>query len=118
MFSPDGDGTTQIKVSTMKANEFFGKFINGSLPQRTKWVAISVVIKPYIIYPLVTVSFSPRDIGQIDSLTSQMKCLALGLSRKFPRAILHGPTLLGGIGIPSASQKNSKDRLNYFLYHI
>jgi hypothetical protein len=35
----------------------------------------------------------------------------------FPRAVLHGPTLLGGIGIPSSSQKNTKDILNYFFYN-
>jgi len=55
MFSPDGDGATQIRVSTMKVKEYFGKFINGLLPQRR---------------------------SKIDSLTSQMKCLALGFKKK------------------------------------
>jgi hypothetical protein len=118
MMSPDGNGSTQIKLSTKKAREYFSKFITSSLSQKTKWVAITSVIEPSIIYPLLTTSFSPKDIKPLDSLTSQMKCLALGLNRKFPRAILHGPLSLGGIGIPSTSQKNTKDRLNYFLYNM
>jgi hypothetical protein len=99
----------------MKAREFFSKFINGTM---SKWVAMNSIIEPSLIYPLVTTSYSPKQIGPIDSLTSQMKCLALGLSRKFPRAILHGPTSLGGMGIPSTSQKNTKERVNYFLYNV
>jgi hypothetical protein len=118
MLSPDGDGSAQIQVTKKKAREFFSKFINGTMSKKTKWVAINSIIEPSLIYPLVTTSYSPKKIGPIDSFTSQMKCLALGLSCKFPRAILHGPTSLGGMEIPSASQKNTKDRLNYFLYNI
>jgi len=118
MLSPDGNGDTQIKITLKKAKEYFGKFINGTLPQCLKWIAVTSVIEPSIIYLLVTSSFSSRDFQPIGSITSQMKCLALGFSRKFPRAILHGPMLLGGIGIPSTSQKNTKDRLNYFLFNV
>jgi hypothetical protein len=34
--SPDGDGSTQIQVSTKKAKENLGKFISGSLSQKEK----------------------------------------------------------------------------------
>jgi hypothetical protein len=34
------------------------------------------------------------------------------------RAILHGPTFLGGISIHSSHQKITRERLNYFLYNI
>jgi hypothetical protein len=54
----------------------------------------------------------------MDSLTTRMKCLALGLNRNFPRVVLRGPSLLGGIGIPSSSHKNTKDRINYFLFNV
>jgi hypothetical protein len=26
--------------------------------------------------------------------------------------------MLGGLGVPSSSQKNTKDRLNYFLFNV
>jgi hypothetical protein len=81
-------------------------------------VATTSVIEPSIIYPLVTTFFPKKDIKPIDSKASQMKCLSVGLSCKFPRAILHGPMVLGGIGNPSTTQKNTKDCLNYHLYNI
>jgi hypothetical protein len=85
---------------------------------KDKWVGITPVIEPALIYPLVKTLLSPSMIQPITSITSQMKCLVLGLNRHFPRAILHGPLQLGGIGVPSTTQKNTKDRLNYFLYNI
>jgi hypothetical protein len=87
--------------------------MNSSLSQKAKWVAISTVIEPAIVYPLVNKYFSEDNIKPVDSLLSQMKCVALGLNRHFPCVLLHGPLLLGGMGVPSSRQKNAKDRLNY-----
>jgi len=118
VMAPDGSGKTQLRVSNAKAKEFYGKSLNASMSPKAKWIAITTVIKPAILYPLVNTFFKEKDIKAIDSLTSRMNCLALGLNRNFPRAILHGPTLLGGIKVPSLSQKNTKDRINYFFYNI
>ncbi len=48
---------------------------------------------------------------------SQLQCSVLGLNWNFPRAVLHGPMALGGLGIPSADQKITRDRVNYFLFN-
>jgi hypothetical protein len=118
LLSPDGNGDTQLRHSVSKGKELFGKFINSSLSQRDKWVALKSVIEPALLYPLVTTLYTASAIRPLDSITSQMSCHALGLNRTFPRAVLHGSTLLGGIGILSSSQRNSKDRVNYFLYNV
>jgi hypothetical protein len=83
-----------------------------------KWAAISTIIEPAIIYPLVNSFFSQENIKSVDSLMSQMKCVALGLNHRFLRVILHGPLMLGGLGIPSSLQKHAKDRLNCFLFNV
>jgi hypothetical protein len=116
--APAGSSKTQLQHSMTKAKEFYGKFVSASMSHRAKWITITMVIKPALLYPFVNILFNGKAIKAIDSITSRMKCLALGLNRNFPRAILHGPTLLGGIETPSASQKNTKDRINYFLYNI
>jgi hypothetical protein len=48
----------------------------------------------------------------------QMQYHALGLNRNFPRNVLHGPLMLGGLGIPSPAHKVTALRLNYFLYNM
>lgn len=118
ILSPDGNSDTQLCHSKSKGREFLGKFKNSSLSQREKWVALKSVIEPALLYPLVTTLFTANAISPLDSITSQMSCHALGLNCTFPHAILHGSTLLGGIGILSSSQRNSKDRVNYFLYNV
>jgi hypothetical protein len=47
-----------------------------------------------------------------------MQCNALGLTLIFKRALLHSLVLLGGLGIPTQTQKTTKDRINYFLYNV
>ncbi len=85
---------------------------------KVKWVAVTTVIEPAILYPLLNTQYLHSELSPIDSVLSQMKCAALGLNRNFPWAILHGSHCLGGIGIPSLCQKNTKDRISYFLYNL
>ena len=118
IMAPDGSCTSQLKVSIAKAKKFNGKSSNAFMSSKAKWIAITTIIETALLYLIVTTSFTDKDILPLDSLTTRMKCLALGLNRNFPRAILHGTSLLGGIGIPSSSQNNTKDRNNYFLYNL
>jgi hypothetical protein len=118
LLSPVGDGRDQLRLCLSHAKKFLGKFKNSSMPNKAKWIAITTVIEPAILYPLLNTTYSPKDICPIDSCLSQMKCSALGLNRNFPRVVLHGPTGLGGLGIPSICQKNIKDLITYFLYNL
>ncbi len=115
--APKGDGKTEIRFSTRKAKELHGEK-NANIHRRVKLIAVQSIIEPEILYPLVATYFSPSDIAPIDSILTQMRCTALGLNKNFPRGIIHGPPLLGGMGIPSPHQKITKDRINYFLYNI
>jgi hypothetical protein len=77
---------------------------NAGLSLWAQWISVTMVIEPAITYPFMTCLFHPNDLQKIDSIISQMKCSALGLNKNFPRAVLHGPPELGGIGILSAQQ--------------
>jgi len=106
--SPEGDGTAQLKKSLARAKDLLGKFKNSSMSSKAKWAAVTMVIKPAILYPLLTLSYSQSHIAPIDSILSKMKCATLGLNRNFPRMILHGPPDLGGMGISSIHQRTQK----------
>lgn len=95
-----------------------GKFCNAPLSQLGKWLAVTTVIEPAVMYPLLNTYFTEQEFRPISSILSQLKCSALGLNRNFPWCTLYGPTALGGLGIPSPTQKNTKDRINYFLFNI
>ncbi|MFN9983738.1 MAG: hypothetical protein ACK53Y_27685, partial [bacterium] len=53
VISPDGNGSKQLQLLINKARENLGKFINSSLSQREKWIAVTTVIEPSLSYPLV-----------------------------------------------------------------
>ena len=94
--------------------EMYGKFMNSSLPQKAKWAAITNVIEPAIIYLLVNIFFSEND--PLDSLTSRMKCVALGLNQNFPRTIFHGSPYLGGNWHSINISKEHKGQAKLFFY--
>ena len=118
IIDPTGNGISQLQHTISKTKAFFSKFINASISQGTKWTAITSVIKPAILYPLVNIYYSEKEFQPLNSVTTQMKCIALGLNRHCPYAVLHGPLSLGGIGIPSSYQKTTLNRINYFLYNV
>jgi hypothetical protein len=115
LIAPDGDGRTQLRHSIQKARELFGKFKNASMTSHTKFIAVNSIVAPAILYPMVAAYFLDREISPINSILNQMQCVALGLNRNFPRAILHVPPSLGGLGLPSPMQKIMKLRVNYFF---
>jgi len=118
IIDPTGSATSQLSHTVSKAKDFYGKFLNASVSQATKWAAITTVIEPALLYPLVNIQYSEEHVKPLNSITSQKKCIALGLNRHFKRAILHGPPSLGGIGTPSSSQKIILEKLNYFFYNV
>jgi hypothetical protein len=116
--SPNGSNKGQLRFSLQRAKEFRGKLKNTGLSPMAQWLTIMMVLEPAITYPLVTCLFTSNSIQQIDSIMSQLKCSVLGLNRNFPRAVLHEPPELGGMGVPSSKQKITSERINYFLYNI
>jgi len=118
IIDPTGNATSQLSHTVSKAKDFYGKFLNASVSQATKWAEVTTVIEPALLYLLVNIQYSEEQIKPLNSRTSQIKCIALGLNRHFPRAILRGPPSLGGIGTPSSSQKIILEKLNYFYYNV
>jgi hypothetical protein len=76
---------------------------------------VETVVTPALLYPYINIYFLPRPVS---SIMTSLQCAALGINRHFPRAILYGPTCLGGCGLPSPTQKITRERINYFLYNI
>jgi hypothetical protein len=53
ILSPDGNGLSQICLSTQKARDFKGKLQNSSLSQHAQWMAVESIVEPAVLYPLV-----------------------------------------------------------------
>ena len=98
--------------------EFIGKIKHSKLSKAAKWKAATTILDAQVQYPLMATLCTRKDLEKIDRPIIRLKCSALGLNEHFPRAILHGPMELGGIGIPMKVSTTATQRINYFLYHV
>jgi hypothetical protein len=115
--APNGNSNTQTKVCIEKAKAFLGKLKHSKLPQQTKWKAITTVMSPGVLYPLVASTCTKDELDRIDRVIASAKCNALGLNEHFPRALLYGPLRYGGMQLPTAHASTIINRINYFLYN-
>jgi hypothetical protein len=99
------------------AHAYLNRIKNSRLNKKAKWKAITTVLEPAVLYPLMACSCKDKEMDHLDKTLSKAKCHALGLNEHFPRAVLHGPVSLGGLGIHSGQTKTTTTRINYFLYH-
>jgi hypothetical protein len=74
-------------------------------------------MEPAVLYPIMACACTDKEMTTLDKTLSKAKCHALGLNEHFPRAILHGPLHLGGMGIHTAQTKTMTTRITYFLFH-
>jgi hypothetical protein len=118
ILAPDGNCSKQIKHCYTKAVEYIGKIKQSKLSNVAKWKAANTILDAQIQYPLMATLCSRKDLDKLDKPIMKFKCSALGLNEHFPRAILHGPMELGGLGIPTKVSKTVTQRVNYFLYHM
>jgi hypothetical protein len=58
LLSPEGHGCTQSIFLLQRAKEFLGKFRNTNISPRARWLAITTVIEPAVLYPLLNTSYS------------------------------------------------------------
>jgi hypothetical protein len=112
--APDGSATQQIQLIILRACEIQGKLHNSSLSQRYRWIALSSIIEPSLSYPLVATYFTSKQIQPYECIMSTSQCNALGLNSHFPRALLHSSVLLGGLGLPTQTQKNNQRQNQIF----
>ncbi len=99
------------------AATYIGKLKHSKLSKEAKWTAVTTILEPGVLYPLMALNSTRTDIDKIDKILAKFKCNALGLNEHFPRAVLYGPLALGGMALPNTITKTTTTRLTYFFHH-
>ena len=71
-----------------------------------------------ISYPLGASTLTARQLRKLHSIVEQAYLPKGGLNRKFPKAILRGPTLYGGHGDPGLYTRKGYNQVQLMLGHI
>ena len=118
LFAPDGNNKQQLKELHQKARQSASSIRASHLHANEKWMSYRSVIKPGILYPLITHQCSTKDLSSIQKILDKEILHSQNLNASFPRAVMRGPLELGGLGIPDLHSENLSDKIIYFLHHI
>ena len=116
--APDGNVREEIKSRYAKARQWSMSLRRAQLSNTDRWVAYNSCVRPAVAYPLVGQQCTNEDLSKTQGVMDAIACHALGLNEHFPRALLHGPVTLGGVGIPSLWAETLADKISYFLHHM
>ena len=116
--APDGNCKTQMAVLLEKMQDWITRLSRASLRNGDRWMAYCSCIKPALVYPLTGTNCSVPNLAPIQRPLDSYILRSLGLNCHFPRALLHGPILLGGLGIPSLHTEQLSNKVEYMLYHL
>lgn len=119
ILAPTGNSKAKIRHTLKQAQEYTGKLKHCKLNHnhKGKWTALTTILQPKILYPLMSCQCNPKELPKIECAIVRAKCNALGLNENFLRAIYYGPFHLGGLAIQSVPSQTVATHINYFLYH-
>ena len=116
--APDGNVRAEIKSRYEKAKQWSTSLRRAQLSNTDCWVAYNSCVRSAVAYPLVGQMCTVEDLKCTQVVMDQIACHALGLNEHFPRALLHGPVALGGVGVPTLWAESLAEKLSYFVHHM
>ena len=117
MVAPDGNVAAEIRKQRDRVRKWATSLVRSDLSNQDKWVAYNSCIKPAVLYPMMGQQIDAEALASVQTKVDEMLCHALGLNSHFPRAVLHGPVELGGMGVPPLWVESLTEKLSYFFHH-
>lgn len=96
----DGNERAQIKYMQDKVRDFTENLRTYKASKNDAWYALERSFLKTIEYPLTVTSISYKTWSTIMSPAFNALLPKAGISRRFPRHVLHGPTDYQGLGLP------------------
>ena len=117
--APDGSFFKQSEVLIGKLHDWKQCLRNmTSTNLNAKWLSYTTVFLKKVTYPLIGHSCSSTDLDSLQKPTDREVLHILGLNEHFPRAVLHAPLKLGGLGCTSIHGQHVIDKVLLFIHHM
>jgi hypothetical protein len=84
LLAPDGNTSQQYELTRDKAHLFTNKLRYSRAKKHTKWIALTSVLEPAFLHPLMACQMTTKQMMHIDKILMNAKCHALGLNEHFP----------------------------------
>ena len=117
--APDGSCVKQIEVLKDKLCEWQKCLNNLSASNLTAaWLSYKTVFMKKVLYPLIGHTCSTDDLLEIQKTVDREVLHILGLNEHFPRAVLHAPFILGGLGCTTIHGEHIIGKILLFVHHM
>ena len=95
----DGNNTKQVAQLLKKTEDFADCMRTGYLSRNDAWYAINTTIMKTLEYPMTATTISEAEWESIMVPLLQTGLPCAGISSKFPRDVLYGPSTFQGFGV-------------------
>lgn len=109
---------TEYNILYKKAVKFATAIQVCPLTKNQVILAIKTIYKPAIEYVLPATTFSDAQIQAIHRKVIPKMLSSSKLSQKYPRAIVFGPTSLGGLGFPHIAHMQTATKLTHIIKNV
>jgi Reverse transcriptase (RNA-dependent DNA polymerase) len=113
-----GPETAQIKHLQDKSNKFIKKAIGSQINRRMAKRAFSMCYIPSMLYSLVATCLKDKQINDIQQNATTTFIRLMGFEKCFPRAVVYGPKIFGGLGLPKLSVETNCNKLETIMCHL
>ena len=114
----DGNEVEQIKYLKSKSDKYGYMLKNAKLSRKQANMAFKSIYIPSIKYGLPACSISKNDIAHIQNYTMDKFLPYMGYEHGTARALIHGPTEMGGANVPHLFTEMMGMKLESFISHI
>ena len=114
----DGSQLKQFSIIRDKITNWLTIISSTRLTSRQTLIAYKTFLLPAIRYFFPIAQLPTYQLLEQYQRISKIITNALGLNQHFPKAILHGPMLLGGLELPDWELMSISARLATLMYHI
>ena len=99
--APDGSNDKAVEEMSEQARIWADKVRSGHISRHAAWSALNSRIIKKLQYPLLALTLDKKECQKTEWPMLKYGLPASGISRTFPRDVLHGPAKFQGINLPS-----------------
>jgi hypothetical protein len=113
-----GDESSHKSFLLAKSDLFATKVLHARMNRRQAKLAYRTIYIPAMLYSLPATNLSEIDLNAIQSKATSRFLSASGYEKGFPRAVVHGPTAYGGLGMQHLYTEALTLKIEALISHI
>lgn len=113
-----GDESAHKSFLLTKSNAFATKVHHAKMSRTQAKMAYNSIYIPSMLYSIPATNLSEAELNIIQRKATNRFLSACGFEKGFPRAVVHGPTAYGGLGMPHLYTEGLLLKIEALISHV